>query len=204
MKLAQHFLFASALDSSGHVLLGYSTDQGGGQELQVNGAALVNGNLTLGANATLGVSSGTLFLTASQTWLSTTSPALMLNDTSRGTDLKNWAWASYASNISLNAVNDSNTALTSAYTVTRGTGYNVAGHTFSISTTAGSPIASFAIDEPVSGIATGATNGFPVIQTMAGIPTASPQGGAGSMVMDTTDNRLYIYNGTAWKYATLN
>jgi hypothetical protein len=52
-----------------------------------------------------------------------------------------------------------------------------------------------------SSLTTGATNGFLRIPTCAGTPTGVPAGGTGSMVYDTTNNKLYIYNG-GWKGAT--
>lgn len=51
-------------------------------------------------------------------------------------------------------------------------------------------------------LATTATGGFLVIPQCAGTPTGVPAGGNGSMVYDTVNNKLYIYNG-AWKSVTL-
>ncbi len=51
-------------------------------------------------------------------------------------------------------------------------------------------------------LATTATDGFTYIPTCAGIPTGVPtaQTGTAPVVYDTTDNRLYVYNG-GWKSA---
>lgn len=48
-------------------------------------------------------------------------------------------------------------------------------------------------------IATTATDGFLTLPTCAGTPTGTPTVGAGAAVYDTTANKLWIYNGTAWK-----
>jgi hypothetical protein len=50
-------------------------------------------------------------------------------------------------------------------------------------------------------IATNATNGFLKIPTCAGTPTGIPAQGNGCMVMDTTNNRLYIWSSSAWRPA---
>jgi lysophospholipase L1-like esterase len=49
-------------------------------------------------------------------------------------------------------------------------------------------------------LSTAATNGFTYIPTCAGTPTGTPTTftGKAAMVMDTTNNRLYIYSGGAW------
>jgi len=51
-------------------------------------------------------------------------------------------------------------------------------------------------------LATTATDGFTYVPTCAGIPTGVPtaQLGTAPVVYDTTDNRLYVYNG-GWKSA---
>jgi hypothetical protein len=53
-------------------------------------------------------------------------------------------------------------------------------------------------------MSTSATNGFPYIPTMAGAPSGTPTAktGLSPIVFDTTNNRLYIHNGSAWRYAT--
>ena len=54
-------------------------------------------------------------------------------------------------------------------------------------------------------LATTATKGFPFIPTCAGAPTGVPSStwvGKAPMVLDTTNNRIYFYNG-GWKYAAL-
>lgn len=53
-------------------------------------------------------------------------------------------------------------------------------------------------------LATNATNGFVYIPTSAGAPTGTPTAYTGTVAMqyDTTNNKLYIYNG-AWKSVTL-
>jgi hypothetical protein len=49
------------------------------------------------------------------------------------------------------------------------------------------------------------TSGFVHIPKAAGIPTGVPTAitGYAPMYLDTANNRLYVYNGSAWKYATL-
>lgn len=55
-----------------------------------------------------------------------------------------------------------------------------------------------------SALATNATNGFVYIRTCAGTPTGAPTAFTGhvAMLYDTTNNKLYCYNG-AWKSVTL-
>lgn len=55
-----------------------------------------------------------------------------------------------------------------------------------------------------SALATNATNGFVYIPTSAGAPTGIPTAYTGKVAMqyDTTNNKLYVYNG-AWKSVTL-
>lgn len=55
-----------------------------------------------------------------------------------------------------------------------------------------------------SALATNATDGFTYIPTSAGTPTGVPTSYTGKVAMeyDTTNNKLYIYNG-AWKSVTL-
>lgn len=52
-------------------------------------------------------------------------------------------------------------------------------------------------------IATSATSGHGLLPTCAGTPTGVPAAGNGSTVYDTTNNKLYVYNG-AWKGVTLS
>jgi hypothetical protein len=55
-------------------------------------------------------------------------------------------------------------------------------------------------------LATTATAGFPWIPSCAGIPTgapAAPYTNAAAMVVDTTNNRLYVRVGSTWRYASL-
>jgi hypothetical protein len=49
-------------------------------------------------------------------------------------------------------------------------------------------------------LATTATNGFMYVPTCAGVPTGTPTTYTGTVpiVFDTTDNKLYVYNGS-WK-----
>ncbi len=53
-------------------------------------------------------------------------------------------------------------------------------------------------------LATNATSGFLYLPTMAGIPTGTPvaQTGYAPIVIDTTDNKVCFYNGSAWKCAS--
>lgn len=50
-------------------------------------------------------------------------------------------------------------------------------------------------------LATNATTGFPYIPTCAGTPTGTPAGATGfaPMVVDSTNNKLYVYVGGAWQ-----
>jgi hypothetical protein len=54
-------------------------------------------------------------------------------------------------------------------------------------------------------LATTATDGFPYLPTCAGAPTgaATAYTGQAPMVVDSTNNRLYIRVGSTWKYVTL-
>ena len=55
-------------------------------------------------------------------------------------------------------------------------------------------------------LATTATAGFPWIPSCPGIPTGAPTApytNAAAMVVDTTNNRLYVRVGSTWRYATL-
>jgi hypothetical protein len=49
------------------------------------------------------------------------------------------------------------------------------------------------------------TSGFVHVPKASGPPTGVPTAvtGYAPMYLDTTNNRLYVYNGSAWKYATL-
>jgi hypothetical protein len=53
----------------------------------------------------------------------------------------------------------------------------------------------------VSSIATAATDGFLYIPACAGIPTGTPTAktGLAPMVVDSTNNKLYVYIGGAWR-----
>src|SRR5262249_53662452 len=58
-------------------------------------------------------------------------------------------------------------------------------------------------------IATNATNGFLSITSCAGAPTGTPSAeanpsGSLPMVYDTTNNKLWVYNGSAWKGVVLS
>jgi len=54
-------------------------------------------------------------------------------------------------------------------------------------------------------LATSATDGFLYIPSMAGNPSGTPTAytSAAAMVLDSTNNRLYVRNGATWRYATL-
>ena len=55
-------------------------------------------------------------------------------------------------------------------------------------------------------LSTSATAGFPWIPSCAGAPTGAPTApytNAAALVVDTTNNRLYVRVGSTWKYATL-
>lgn len=52
-------------------------------------------------------------------------------------------------------------------------------------------------------LATTATAGFIYLPTCAGTPTGTPASGKGAIVYDTTANKIWVYNGTAWKYVTM-
>lgn len=50
-------------------------------------------------------------------------------------------------------------------------------------------------------LATNATTGFMAIPYCAGTPTGVPTAGIASVIYDTTNDKLWIYNGSAWKSA---
>jgi hypothetical protein len=54
-------------------------------------------------------------------------------------------------------------------------------------------------------LSTSATDGFLYIPTMAGAPSGTPTShtGTAALVLDTTNNRLYVRSGASWRYATL-
>jgi hypothetical protein len=54
----------------------------------------------------------------------------------------------------------------------------------------------------IAALATTATDGFFYIPTCAGAPTGTPtaQTGTVPIIFDTTDKRLYVYEGAAWHY----
>ena len=54
-------------------------------------------------------------------------------------------------------------------------------------------------------VTTTATDGFVYIPVCAGAPTGTPtsKGGRAAFVVDSTNNRFYVYVGGAWKYAAL-
>ncbi len=57
----------------------------------------------------------------------------------------------------------------------------------------------------MAALSTSATDGFLYIPTCAGTPSGTPTAftGRAPIVLDTTNNRLYVHNGSAWKYAAL-
>jgi len=50
-------------------------------------------------------------------------------------------------------------------------------------------------------IKTTATDGFIALPTCSGTPTGVPKVGRGASVYDTSADKLWIYNGTTWKYS---
>ena len=46
-----------------------------------------------------------------------------------------------------------------------------------------------------------ATVGFLIVPNCSGVPTGTPDGGNGSMVIDVTNNRLYFYSNGVWRNA---
>ena len=52
-------------------------------------------------------------------------------------------------------------------------------------------------------LATTATDTFLYLPTCAGTPTGTPASGAGAIVYDTTANKIWVWNGTTWKYVTM-
>jgi hypothetical protein len=67
------------LTTSGHWLLGYTTDQGGGQFLQVNGGALVNGAISVGSTTVIDAS-GNLQIAAFNSGTSASSSSFWRGD----------------------------------------------------------------------------------------------------------------------------
>lgn len=55
----------------------------------------------------------------------------------------------------------------------------------------------------INSLATNTTLGFAYIGHMAGAPTGTPAGGRGALVIDGTNNRLYVRMADSWKYASL-
>jgi hypothetical protein len=134
---------AARFDSSQRTLLGYTFDQGGGQKLQVNGGALISGNLTLGASATFGPTSGSLTVTSNGTFVfggASTSLEHYFTATGAGTDVGTWDHRVDSTGFAIRALNDAKSSNTLAYLITRGTTYNVAKHDWYTSTTAGTAV----------------------------------------------------------------
>jgi hypothetical protein len=54
-------------------------------------------------------------------------------------------------------------------------------------------------------LATGANSGFPYMPAMGGAPSGAPTAKSGfcPFVFDTTNNKLWIYTGSAWKCVPL-
>jgi hypothetical protein len=178
-------------------------------------------------NPTISTSGGNLFLTTAASGAIYIAPAggsvllqasganFNIMDSALGTDLKSWRVQLPSGNYNLLATNDSLSAVTSAYTITRGTTYNVAGHTWYTSTTAGTAVQgmqlttsafsvgvsgnkSLGVDAAMTAKAAADTTGYPMMATCTTTPTGVPTGGAGAYVVDTTNKKLWIYTGAAW------
>jgi hypothetical protein len=94
-----------------------------------------------GANPTIGTSAGALSLSPAgnivQITNASTNPILFFNRADQAADQKNWGMSNVGADFSLYAENDAINANTIAYTIARGTTYNIASHTWKTSTVAG-------------------------------------------------------------------
>jgi hypothetical protein len=143
---------------------GLSTLTGGfsaGANSSVTGTFGVSGTASLGTgsthsitvsgsstNPTIGASGGGLNFVAPNSryaFSAAANPDLQLVATASGTDLKTWDAVLVSNNYQIQATKDDLSAATTAYSITRGTTYNVASHTWYTSTTAGTPVATMAL-----------------------------------------------------------
>lgn len=84
--------------------------------------------------------------------------------------------------------------------------YDATGNKFPFGIAAGAPNDTLVLDSAGniqlggSSVTTTATNGFPYIPTCAGTPTGTPttKTGLAPLVVDSTNNKLYVYVGGTW------
>ena len=91
-------------------------------------------------------------------------------------------------------------------TIAGGSGGNAIGGDITITPGAGSGGSQAgALTLGVGSPATAAFGGFPYMPAMAGAPSGAPTAKSGFVpfVYDTTNNKLWIYNGSAWKGVVL-
>jgi hypothetical protein len=174
-----------------------------GSTAPTNGAYLPSANTVgIASNGTIAASFAATTVTLSRVTVIQTEASQTYHRytvSGLGTDLKSWHHGVNTSgHFVMDAVNDAVSLATNAYTITRGSTYNVASHKWSVSASAGTSIGAFAIDASITALATSATQGFPVMPTCAGVPSGVPAGGNGSFIYDTTNNKLSVYNG-GWK-----
>lgn len=119
-----------------------------------------------GNNATI---SGTGYYSGSGITLTGPTPPLLFNDTSAGTSLKNWRFIPAAGILRIQAANDAFSTFTEAYSITEAS-TGVAQHTWSTSTTAGTPVTKLTLTNSLL------TATIPVqlpAYTVSGLPTCN-------------------------------